>query len=66
MYKFFFLILATLFLLIIGTSCKKDYTCTCTYGTVTNKHAIYDTKSNAEEKCDNLEGGGGGVGCKLD
>lgn len=35
------------------SSCKKDYTCTCTVGgTAAGSTTINDTKKNAKEKCD--------------
>jgi hypothetical protein len=39
------------------TSCKKDYTCKCTYNlagvnTEAGSFTIHDTKSNAKSNCD--------------
>ncbi len=40
-------------LLLLATSCKKDYTCTCTVLGVSNDTPLNDyTKSDAKEACD--------------
>ncbi len=40
-------------------SCKKDYACKCTYGSVSVTHDTFnDTKKNAKEKCDGESVGG--------
>lgn len=63
-------LIATLF-----TSCKKDYTCTCSEtisgtATVVGNINIHDSKKNAESKCAQLAtsdfgGTGAFVACKL-
>ena len=34
------------------TSCKKDYTCTCTTNGISASVTIKDTKSKAREECE--------------
>lgn len=55
MKKFFIPALAALF--IVGmTSCKKDYTCTCTVDGVSTSATIEDaSKSDAQDACDELD-----------
>ena len=45
------------------SSCKKDYTCTCTILGVSQSEVIHDTKTKATEKCN--EGNKNGVSCQL-
>jgi hypothetical protein len=56
------------------TSCKKDYTCKCTYtdaGTTVElgSFTIHDTKSNAKSACNNKVSGFGStyssLGCAI-
>ena len=54
--KKLFIIVAVAGLAISSSSCKKDYTCECTYGGFSSSTEIKDAKSSeAEETCDNLE-----------
>jgi hypothetical protein len=50
------LFILTVFALTALTSCKKDYTCTCTatvFGvSASSSTIINDTKSKAKDKCD--------------
>lgn len=40
-------------------SCKKDYACKCTYGSVSVTHDTFnDTKKNADDKCAGESTGG--------
>lgn len=68
MKKFFVPALAVLF--IVGmTSCKKDYTCTCTVGGVESTSTFEDVKkSEAEDACNSLDTAAsiGGGSCSLD
>jgi hypothetical protein len=42
-------------LMIAGmTSCKKDYTCTCTVSGTSSATTIHDTKSKATDACNTL------------
>lgn len=34
------------------SSCKKDHTCECTVGSITNKTTIKETKKKAKETCE--------------
>jgi hypothetical protein len=52
------------------TSCKKEYTCECTFSGVitgTASTTIKDTKKNATDACeaDNVSSGGQTVTCKI-
>jgi hypothetical protein len=55
MKKLSLLSIAALFVATSFTSCKKDYTCTCTSSgsgiTASASTVINDTKANAEETC---------------
>jgi branched-subunit amino acid transport protein AzlD len=59
---------------ILFTSCKKDYTCKCTYSisgvsTTAGSFTIHDTKSNAQSKCtssnSNYAALGAGIQCNI-
>lgn len=51
------------------TSCKKDYTCECTYANaaLNSSSEIKTTKKDAQDKCDALHAAASPVGgtCKL-
>lgn len=63
-------ILAVAVIFTLGlTSCKKDYTCTCTVGGVSSATEIKDAKkSDAKDACDALSALSaiGGGSCSLD
>jgi hypothetical protein len=55
------------------SSCKKDWTCTCTttvtgFGTTTVSGTIKDTKKNAKEECDKGDAttSVGSTACEID
>ena len=59
--------------IVAGTSCKKDYTCTCTYddgnGSTATTTATYHNvkKSDAEEACSQASSAGSvSYSCSLD
>jgi hypothetical protein len=61
-------IFAAVAIVALFASCKKDYTCDCTVGTVTTSTPINDAKkADAEEACDalNVLNALGGGSCTL-
>lgn len=63
------IIAATAFLAVSFTSCKKDYTCECTYSNtaLNSTSTVKTTKKDAEDKCNTLNTAASPVGgtCKL-
>lgn len=63
------LIAAVALLAVSFTSCKKEYTCECTYSntTLNSSSTIKTTKKDAEDKCSTLNSAASPVGgsCSL-
>ena len=61
------LVLGVLFLMTLAlSSCKKEYTCTCTMSGVSTDFTIAKTtKSDAKTKCESLNVVGVTTGCAL-